>query len=52
MWHYGQGGPQGRQSAESLSDLGAGVGVDLQPYRDLDDDGCFPLHGHLLRFGS
>src|SRR5271166_5786196 len=34
----GLASPIRRQCTESLSDLGAGVGVDLQSYRNLDDD--------------
>jgi hypothetical protein len=33
---------------ERLFDLSASVGVNLQPERDLDDDGCLPLHGRFL----
>jgi hypothetical protein len=33
-----------------LIDFGAGVSVDFQPNRDLDDDGRLPLHGHFPRF--
>jgi hypothetical protein len=39
----------GFRQEESLLDLGAGVSVDFQPHRDLDDDGRLPLHGDLLR---
>src|SRR5215472_9588116 len=35
-----------------LFNFRAGVGVDLQPYRDLKDERRFPLLGHLPRFGS
>ena len=34
-----------RQRRVMLLDLGAGVSIDLQPDRDLDDDRSFPLHG-------
>jgi hypothetical protein len=31
----------------SLFDFGAGVSVDFQPDRDLDDDRGLPLHGRF-----
>jgi hypothetical protein len=37
-----------RQETRSLLDLGAGVGVDLEPNRNFDDDRRLPLHGFLL----
>jgi hypothetical protein len=37
------------QETRRLLDLGAGVGVDLQPDRDLNDYRRPPLHGHFLR---
>src|SRR5271166_483488 len=40
-----------RRRIESLFDLGAGVGVDFQSDRDLDNDRGLPLHGHFLRAG-
>ena len=35
-----------------LLNLGAGVGVDLQPHRDIDNDERLPLHGQFPRFNS
>src|SRR5438552_5649497 len=37
-----------RQRVRRLFDLGASVGVDLQPQRDLDNDGHLPFHGSSL----
>ena len=44
--------PDPASAHRNLSNFRAGVGVDLQPYRDLDNDGCSPLHGCLHRSGS
>jgi hypothetical protein len=38
--------------AKRLLDLSASVRVDLQPHRDLDDDGCLPLHCCIPRSDS
>ena len=40
------------QKAKRLLDLSASVRVDLQPHRDLDDDGCLPLHCCIPRSDS
>ena len=40
------------QKAKRLLDLSASVRVDLQPHRDLDDDGCLPLHCCIPRSNS
>ena len=40
------------QKAKRLLDRSASVRVDLQPHRDLDDDGCLPLHCCIPRSDS